>query len=89
MAQRWMDAYLKGCEFYAARGVQDPGVVAILEKYTKVPAKAIRGAAPFYLDPGGHASVASLADQVQWFAANGYMPKAIPVDQMVDVSFLK
>ena len=23
VAQRWMDAYLKGCEFYAARGVKD------------------------------------------------------------------
>jgi ABC-type nitrate/sulfonate/bicarbonate transport system substrate-binding protein len=36
VAQRWMTAYLKGCEFYASYGVTDPEVLAILEKYTKV-----------------------------------------------------
>jgi len=89
VAQRWMDAYLKGCEFYAARGVQDPEVLAIVEKYTKVPAKAIKAATPFYLDGGGRVNVASLADMIQWFVANGYMPKAVPADQVVDLSFLR
>jgi NitT/TauT family transport system substrate-binding protein len=88
-AQRWMDAYLKGCQFYVEKGVQDPEVLAILEKYTKVPAAAIRRAIPSHQDPRGHPNVDSLADQIKWFVANGYMPKPVPVDQVVDLSFLK
>ena len=89
VAQRWMDAYLKGCEFYATKGTQDPEVLAIVEKYTKVPARVIRAAAPFYLDPTGRMNLDSLADQVKWYAANGYMTKQIGVDQVVDLGFLK
>jgi NitT/TauT family transport system substrate-binding protein len=89
VAQRWMDAYLKGCEFYAAKGVQDAEVLAIAEKYTKVPAKVIRAATPFYLDPTGRVNLNSLADQIRWYAANGYMTKEIGVDQVADLSFLK
>ncbi len=89
VAQRWMDAYLKGCEFYASKGVQDAEVGAIVEKYTKVPARVIRSATPFYLDAGGRVNVNSLADMVQWFAATGYMQQKVSVDQAVDLSFLK
>jgi hypothetical protein len=31
----------------------------------------------------------SLADQIRWFVANGYMPQPVPVDKVVDLSFLK
>ncbi len=89
VAQRWMEAYLKGCEFYATKGVQDAEVLAIVEKYTKVPAKVIRAATPFYLDPGGRVNLASLADQIKWHMATGYMPQPVAVDQAVDLSFLK
>jgi NitT/TauT family transport system substrate-binding protein len=87
-AQRWMRAYLKGCRFYVERGIHDPEVLAILERYTKVPAKTIEAAIPQHQDPDGRPNVASLADQIQWFVANGYMPKAVTVDQVVDLSFL-
>jgi len=87
-AQRWMNAYLKGCRFYVERGIHDPEVLAILEKYTKVPAKTIEAAIPQHQDPNGRPNLASLADQIQWFVANGYMPKAVAVDQAVDLSFL-
>jgi len=89
VAQRWMDAYLKGCDFYASKGVQDDEVLAVLEKYTKVPAKAIRAATPYYLARDGRPNLDSLADMIQWFTANGLMPKAVSVDQVVDLSFLK
>ncbi|HEY7678572.1 MAG TPA: ABC transporter substrate-binding protein [Candidatus Methylomirabilis sp.] len=89
VAQRWMDAYLKGCEYYAAKGAQDAEVLAIAEKYTKVPARVIRAATPFYLDPTGRVNLKSLADQIRWYAANGYMTKEIGVDQVADLSFLK
>jgi len=89
VAQRWMTAYLKGCELYAARGVKDPEVAAILEKHTKVPAAVIRLTTPSYQDPKGMPIVESLADQMRWFVANGMTKEAILIDRVVDLSFLK
>jgi len=89
VAQRWMDAYIKACRFFLERGIHDPEILAILEKYTKVPARTIQAATPQHQDPDGRINLKSLADQIQWFAANGYLPKAIEVEQAVDQSFLK
>jgi len=89
VAQRWMNAYIKGCEFYVARGARDPEVVAIMEKYTKVPAQVIRAATPYYQDAKGQMNLESLADQIQWFVASGFMKEKIGIDRVVDLSFLK
>ena len=88
-AQRWMDAYIKGAKFYVEKGPRDDEVAAIIEKYTKVPAKAVKAAVPHYQDPNGKLILESLADQIKWHTANGFMPKAVPVDQVVDLSFLR
>ena len=89
VAERWMNAYLRGCDFYATNGVQDPEVLAILEKYTKVPAQVIKAAIPYYQDRHGKLNLESLANQIEWFLANGYMKEKISVDKVVDLSFLK
>jgi NitT/TauT family transport system substrate-binding protein len=89
VAQRWMNAYLKGCEFYATRGIKDPEVLTILEKYTKVPAPVIRAATPYYQEPRGRVLVESLADQIKWFVANDLMKESIPVERTLDLSFVK
>ncbi len=89
VAQRWMDAYLKGAKFYVEKGVKDDEVAAIIEKYTKVPAKVVKTAIPHYQEPEGRPSLESLADQIQWHVTNGRMPKPVPVDQVVDLSFLR
>jgi len=89
VAQRWMDAYLKGGRFYGERGPKDDEVAAIIEKYTKVPAKVVKTAIPHHQDPDGKLVLESLADQIKWFVANGYMPQEIGVEKAVDLSFLK
>ncbi len=89
VAQRWMDAYIKGCRFYLEKGIRDPEILSILEKYTKVPAKTIEVAIPQHQDPDGRPNLKSLADQIKWYVANGYLPKAIEVEQAVDLSFLR
>ncbi|MBI3063702.1 MAG: hypothetical protein HYY82_02065, partial [Deltaproteobacteria bacterium] len=43
VAQRWMNAYLKAAELFHKNGTKDPEIAAILDKYTKVPAKVIPG----------------------------------------------
>jgi NitT/TauT family transport system substrate-binding protein len=89
VAQRWMNAYRRGVEYYNTKGTHDPEVLAILEKYTKVPAATIKAAIPLSLAPDGRPSVENLADQIRWFVANGYMPEAVGVDKVVDLQYLK
>ena len=89
VAQRWMDAYIKGAKFYAERGSKDDEVAAILEKHTKVPANVVKAAIPYHQDPQGKLILESLADQIKWHVANGYLQKAINVEEAVDLSFLK
>ncbi len=88
-AQRWMDAYIKGAQFYVERGPHDPEVLAVLEKFTKIPAKAVKAAIPHYQARDGRPSLESLADQINWFVANGFMPEKVPVDKVADLSFLR
>jgi NitT/TauT family transport system substrate-binding protein len=88
VAQRWMNAYLKAAELFHKNGTKDPDIAAILEKYTKVPAKVIQAAIPVYQDPSGKVLVDNLADQAQWFANNG-MQQKISIQNALDLSFLK
>jgi NitT/TauT family transport system substrate-binding protein len=88
VAQRWMNAYLKAAELFNRNGTKDSEIAAILEKYTKVPAKVIQTAIPPYQDPNGKPLVENLADQAQWFARNG-MQQKISIETALDLSFLK
>jgi NitT/TauT family transport system substrate-binding protein len=88
VAQRWMSGYLKAAELFHKNGTKDPDIAAILEKYTKVPAKVIQAAIPPYQDPNGKVLVENLADQAQWFARNG-MQQKVSIDNALDLSFLK
>ncbi len=88
-AQRWMEAYLKGCRFYIEKGILDHEILAILEKYTRVPASTIASATPQHQDPTGRPNLSSVADQIKWYLSNGYMPQPITVEQAVDLSFLR
>jgi len=89
VAQRWMNAYIKAAEYFHKRGTKDPEITAILEKYTKVPAPVIKVATPHYQEPNGRMILASLADQIEWFLKNGYMPRKVSIENAVDLSFLK
>ena len=89
VAQRWMNAYLKAAELFHTKGTKDPEIAAILEKYTKVPAKVIQAAIPPYQDPKGQPLRENLADQAQWFASNGMQQQKVSIDSALDLSFLK
>lgn len=88
VAQRWMAAYLKAAELFNKNGTKDSEIAAILEKYTKVPAKVIQAAISPYQDPSGKLLVDNLADQSQWFTTNG-MQQKISIENALDLSFLK
>jgi NitT/TauT family transport system substrate-binding protein len=89
VAQRWMDAYVKGVQAYLDKGPTDPEVLGILEKFTKVPARALRAAIPPTYARNARPSLESLTDQMNWFVANGFMQERVPVEKALDLSFLK
>jgi NitT/TauT family transport system substrate-binding protein len=89
VAQRWMNAYLKAAELFHKNGTKDPEITAILEKYTKVPAKVIQAAIPPYQEPNGKVLVENLADQAQWFVRSGMQQQKISIENALDLSFLK
>jgi NitT/TauT family transport system substrate-binding protein len=88
VAQRWINAYLKAAELFHKNGTKDPEIAAILEKYTKVPAKVVQEAISPYQDPNGKLLVDNLADQADWFARNGLAQK-INIQNALDLSLLK
>ncbi len=89
VAQRWMNAYLKAAKLFAERGTKEDELTAIIAKYTKNPVNVIKAAIPHYQAPDGKLVLESLADQIKWFVANGYMQEPVPMEKVVDLSFLK
>src|ERR671914_1461421 len=85
VAQRWMNAYLKAAELFHKNGTKNPEIAAILEKYTKVPAKVIQTAIPPYQEPNGKVLVENLADQAQWIVRSGMQQQKISIENALDL----
>lgn len=89
LAQKFMDAYVKGIKYHNKRGMKDKEILDILTKYTGRDAETIVASIPFYLDDDGIVDIKSLSDIQDWLFANGYMPEKIPMEKAIDLSFLK
>ncbi len=88
-AQKFMNAHLKGIQFYNKHGMKSPQVLAILTKYTKVPAKILKMATAFYLPAGGRPHTQSFQQFIDWAHEVGYTKQKLPLNDLVDFSFLK
>ncbi len=66
-------AYLRAVTDLENGGWQDPAILAILEKYTSVPADTIRRASRPYGDPAGVINVASFKKQEAFFRRLGLL----------------
>ncbi len=88
-AKRWMAAYLKGLQYVNGRGLKSDEVIGILLKHLRVTAEDVRAAAPPYLAPDGRPDVASLAAQQEWYFQMGMVQRKVPMEKVVDLSFLQ
>jgi len=88
-ARDFLHAYVQGVKYYNARGLKDPEIGAILSKHTKVPADTIRATIPFYIDPGARPRVQDLAAFQDWFHSLGWVKEKVPMERVVDLSFLE
>ena len=42
-----------------------------------------------YIDPNGRLNLDSIKDQQDWWAAQGEVPTKVPVERLVDMSFIE
>ena len=88
IAREFLAAYVKGARYYNEKGLKDIEVLAIVAKHTKVPVEAVKASYPFYIAPDGRPRVEDLNTLQDFFLARDWMKTKVPIDKMVDLSFL-
>ena len=88
IAREFLAAYVKGARYYNEKGLKDTEVLAIVAKHTKVPVEAVKASYPFYIAPDGRPRVEDLNTLQDFFLARDWMKTKVPIDKMVDLSFL-
>jgi len=91
IATRFLTAYVKGIRDIAGGDWQGDENVAIISKYTNVPAPAVRGSVPSYFDPNGAINNDSVVRSQAYFLNRGYLEyqSPLPVDKVVAVTYLE
>ena len=88
VARRWMRAYVKGLHFVHEKGVKNEEVIGALTQHVRATPEDIRASWPPYLSPDGRPDVASLAAQQEWYLKMGMVERKVPIEKVVDLSFL-
>nr|HTI55323.1 ABC transporter substrate-binding protein [Verrucomicrobiae bacterium] len=90
VARAFMQGYVQGLRLYDRKGgLKDPEIAAILAKHLKLPVETIQATLPVYLDPSGRPRVQDLAAFQDWFHQMGWVKEKVPMDRVVDLSFLE
>ena len=89
VAKRWMNAYVRGLRFVHEKGLKSDEVVTIITKHVRTSADDIRGSWPPFLPPDGRPDVPSLAAQQEWYHRMGMVQTQVPMEKVLDLSFLQ
>ncbi len=89
VARAFLAAYVKGARFYNQYGPKSDEVIGVLTKHVRVTPADIRASMPFYLSPDARPNVESLAAQQEWYLKMGMVRQTVPMDRVVDLSFLQ
>jgi NitT/TauT family transport system substrate-binding protein len=90
VAHDFMQAYMKGLKYFHDNGgLKSAEIAGVLSKYTKVPVKDIQASIPFYIDPAARPRAQDLAAVQEWFHQMGWVKQMVPIEKMVDTSFLE
>jgi NitT/TauT family transport system substrate-binding protein len=80
LAQGFMNGYLKAVRDLESGGWKDPATLAILSKYSQVPAETIAQAARPFGEPNGTVNIASIENQQTFFKQQGRLTYDQPLD---------
>jgi NitT/TauT family transport system substrate-binding protein len=89
VARAFIQAYVQGIKYYTPRGLKDAEISGVVSKHLKIPVETIRASIPFYVDPAGKVRVPDLAAMQDWFHQMGWVKEKVPMDRVVDLSFLE
>lgn len=89
VARDFLHAYAKGVKYFTERGLKDKEVAAMISKHTSVPPDTIMATIPFYIDPAAKPRVQDLAAFQEWFHKMGWVKQTVPIERVVDLSFLE
>ena len=93
LAQRWMNAYLRGLRDYNDAFFYNKdfdAIVAILTKWTKVKdASLYRKMVPVGLSPDGSLNIDSLRQDAQWMHDHGFVKQPVKIEEIVDTTFIE
>lgn len=89
VARDFMQAYVKGVKYFNERGLKNDEVAAIVSKHTSVPPDTIKATIAHYADPAAKPRVQDLAVLQDWFHQMGWVKVKVPMDKLVDLTFLE
>jgi NitT/TauT family transport system substrate-binding protein len=89
LAREFLAAYAKGVRYYNERGPKTPEIAAIISKHTGVPADTVTAATPFYIENNLKPRVQDLATLQDFFVKLGWVKQAVPIERVVDLSFIE
>ena len=88
VARDFLHAYVEGVKVYNQRGPKDAEVIAIIAKHTQLTPEAVRASSPAYLDANARPRVPDLMAFQDWFHTMGWVKEKVPVERVIDLSFL-
>ena len=89
IARDFLQAYVQGVKLYSQRGLKDAEIAGIISKHIKVPVETIQGTIPVYVDAGARPRVQDLGAMQDWFHQMGWVKETVPMERVVDLSFLE
>jgi len=89
VARDFLAAYVKGARYHNQKGATDPEIMAIISKHTKVSVEMIKASVPFWIEPNGKPRVQDLLVLQDFFFSKEWIKTKLPIEKIVDLSFLE
>jgi len=89
VAREFLQAYVQGVKLYNQRGLKDPEVAGMISRHMKLPVETIQATFPPYVDVTARPRVQDLAAMQDWFHQMGWVKDKVPMERVVDLTFLE
>jgi ABC-type nitrate/sulfonate/bicarbonate transport system substrate-binding protein len=89
VAREFLQAYVQGVKLYNQRGLKDLEVAGMVSRHMKLPVETIQATLPPYVDVAARPRVQDLAAMQDWFHQMGWVKEKVPMEKVVDLTFLE
>ena len=90
-ARRYVRGYLRGVRAYHdafEHGIERDEIIKVLAEQAHATEDSIANQNPVGLNPDGYVNMESVTADLRWLEEEGVLPRQVPVDQIVDHSYL-